>query len=307
MTGQRESKEASLYIIGGERRFQNKTFSQVQVYTVHDNGQITWDREEDDAPYKVCCAASITHNKDIYLIAGGFYPTKRITDIHRVSRYNTKYPKWENITVHDKMKGDGASAFIICNHLYVTTKSNRWIFGLNLGKPESDWQRLNTKLPFVINENNPVVINQTAYIFGKSSSARSVMSWSPGDTEWKSLQDMTIERFRHCSVTDSLDQVWVLGGCSLDKCGRKGFIEQFRISENTWVQLNGAPEVYNNYSRINVCVYWKHFIFVSFCNWDYKVEVDPKFYIFNTLDGNWQLSPTPFKSDGARVIAAIVP
>ncbi len=262
----------------------------------------------------------MSHNKDVYVIGGGsFEGPAPIKDINRVSKYNTESSGWEIMTVpgHERITREGVSAFIICNRMYVIGKWNEWIYELVLRKAGSDWQRLNTRLPFVIENNNPVVINGTAYIFGGLRVGKpdykeriSVISWSPGHSHWKSLRDMNNQRFGHCKVTDSLDRVWVLGGCELKECEEKGFIEEYRISSNTWTQLNGAPEVYKKYPEINVCVYWRNFIYVSFCNWRNKVDinyVDPRFHVFNILERQWEVSKTPFKSDAARVIAAIVP
>ncbi len=119
---------------------------------------------------------------------------------------------------------------------------------------------------------------------------------------------MSIPRKYHCTVTDGLDTIWVLGGCDPDECWERGFIEQYTISTNTWEQLTATPNMDKAYDWVNVCAFWEGFIFASFYKSDDSSWLaEGKFHIFDTSERKWKISSTRLNTEVSWVISALVP
>ncbi len=215
--------------------------------------------------------------------------------------------------------GRGPAVFILSDHLYAAGADNNGNYAktmesLNISDADSEWQSEKTQLPFTTHYSRAVVVQDRAYIFGGSlstSAQKKVISWTPGESEWRSHRDMKIARNVHCLVTDGEDTVWILGGCQKNACWETGFIEQYTVSSNTHEQLIATPDMRSYYyERVNFCVYAKPFISITFPSYPNNFQtyrVDSRFHVFDTVKREWMVSSTRLQTTASHIIASIAP
>ena len=215
--------------------------------------------------------------------------------------------------------GRGPAVFILSDHLYAAGADNNGNYAktmesLNISDADSEWQSEKTQLPFTTHYSRAVVVQDRAYIFGGSlstSAQKKVISWTPGESEWRSHRDMKIARNVHCLVTDGEDIVWILGGCQKNACWESGFIEQYTVSSDTHERLTTIPDMGSYYyERVNFCVYAKPFIYVTFYSWTDSFRtyrVDGQFHVFDTVKRVWMVSSTRLQTTASHIIASIAP
>ncbi len=286
----------------------NTRYRKVDVYNLHE-GDIVWSHQGTDAPYPWSQAGCVSHGKDIYL-AGG-----KLTDeeVKYVSKYNTELSSWETLTDMTEARGEAPAVFVLGGRLYVASGNGRESMeSLDISNVSSGWQAEAVQLPFNIAYSQGAVVQDRIYIFGGliPKYMKKASSWSPGDSGWTSLPDMSISRYKHCTVTDAEDTIWVLGGCWLEECWESGFIEQYTVSTNTWQQLTKTPDMDKSYrDRVNFCVFWKGFIYATFYKWDSPTKtnyLNPTVYIFDTVARHWNTSSTTLKTKATGVMAALM-
>ncbi len=112
---------------------------------------------------------------------------------------------------------------------------------------------------------------------------------------------MNVARWSYnlCSVTDGVDRIWVMAGCR--GCSQTGYIEMYRVSTDTWTQLDAVPEYISSRSspaRAVICWYHDGYIYAIFSGEDH-------FHIFNTFDNTWSVSDTKLTTN-AELQAAVV-
>ena len=304
----------SLYTIGGVNVNLGYTrYKNVDVYKLR-NGDIVWDHKGTNAPHTRDASGCVTHGRDIYVLGG----TLSGRHSNSVYKYSTEFSQWSAMKNMREVRARGPAVFILSGHLYAAGADKDLTFtktmeSLDISDGNSDWQIENIQLPFTIAYSKAVVVQGRAYIFGGSVSTtykKNVISWSPGELEWKSMNNMSIGRASHCTATDGEDTVWVLGGCDPAVCFERGFIEQYTVSTNKWQQLNATPDIGRNYNRVNFCVYWQGFIYATFFSWvnnfrDYNI--DTRFHIFDTVAKEWKVSSTTLNLRASHVIANIAP
>ncbi len=305
------SEEASLYIIGGFSHLDKSR--QTSVYKLSDWG-VSWQKYGLNFQYPWSFAGSIVIGQDIYAMGGKVWKDYNWLDVQYAAVYKTDQRRWEIITNITYPRPHRPTLFHLGSKLYVTGGSPQLSMqSLDLNIMNAVWEDENVDLPFKVTHSNAVTINNNVYICGGLSNEyqRSVITWTPGMASWTFLRDMHHSRQWHCTLTDSDHSIWVVGGCNQDECNTIGFVELYSITTNSWKQLNSSPDT--AYTRVNFCTLWKEFIYVTFYTWTQNsnsekvLDIEPFFHIYNTLSGEWKVSPPQLTTLVVDSVTAVVP
>ncbi len=85
------------------------------------------------------------------------------------------------------------------------------------------------------------------------TSHKEVTHWKPRKFQaWSATRGMNVARVQRqlCAVSDNHSKIWVIAGCSLEDCGKKGFVEERDLSitvysKKRWVEKSGVPDIKN--------------------------------------------------------------
>ncbi len=294
---------AYLIMVGGFTRINGQEVSQrsVDIYLVH-AGTVTWSHEGSTAPYPWTNAGRTVHGQDLYLAGGFVWNWWR--PMPGVGVYNVTSDTWRvlpNMTTNSEygpvLFTDGSTLFAADGDTNGDTKP---IISLDLTNRNAGWKRPTLSLPFSMAEPNSVVqVKDRVYICGGEygwPAASQVVSWAHGETSWTYAMPLNVSRAYHCTVTDGFDAIWVIGGCH--KCWPWGFMEFYRISTNTWTNLDTVPNltISTRTPNIQVCTYHEGYIYVVISG-GYSSDLDRRFHVYNTWTRTWHVSDTELRQD----------
>ncbi len=299
----------SLVVIGGYQEVDGEweSLNTVDFYNMS-AGNITWSRRGQPSPYNWTGAGRAVSDTDIYVIGGITYKKRVYSYQYGTYKYNIVDNTWQQLPDISWDTFNGPAVFIHHDTMYAAYEGD--IMSLELSQVNGvadSWNKENITLPYRVQGNNAVVsVGDRVFIFSESAwdPSKSVISWRPGtDEPWKSVSDMNVARnpFTLCSVTDGVDRIWVMAGCK--DCSQPGFIEMYRVSNDTWTQLDAVPEYTGSdsggVSKAQICGYHDGYIYAIFND-------DPRFHIFNTLDNTWSISDTELKTQAHGGQSAVV-
>ncbi len=299
---------ASFVVIGGYQEVDGKedSLNTVDSYNVS-AGSITWSHSGEPSPSYWTLAGRAVSGTDIYVVGGS---THKKGDLFMSAQYGTyRYSvvdnTWQQLP-NTSWYTNGPAVFIHNDKRYAAYERDIWSIVLGQVNSEANsWSKENITLPHDVHGHNAVVsVRDRVFFFGKDYEySRSVISWRPGtDESWTSVSDMNVARFPPylCSVTDGVDMIWVMAGCTY--CFKPGFIEMYQVSTDTWTKLDAVPEYTgagSGESISRICGYHDGYIYAIFND-------DPRFHIFNTLDNTWSISDTQLKTNAEFQSAVIV-
>ncbi len=228
--------------------------------------------------------------------------------------YNVSSDTWQvlpDMTTHSEF---GPVLFTDGSTLYAadgdTSKNTKPIISLDLTNGNAAWKMPDITLPFSMGDPNSVVkVMDRVYICGGEygwPAVSQVITWAPGETRWTYAKHLNVSRAYHCTVTDSIDKIWVIGGCH--KCWPDGFMELYTISTNTWTKLALLPNLDISTVSVNVqvCSYHQGYIYIVFSG-SYSDDLDRRFHVYNTWTRSWDVSDTELRRDIFLPAVGLVP
>ncbi len=250
--------------------------------------------------------AGITLWHNYVYIAGGKRKFNGTKQYKAAVRFNPELISWDELPQMELMRNRGPAMFVIDNQLYVVggnpLKPIR-IETLNLGESELTWNNINVTFPYIVYDADAIVVNKTVYICGgQDTLSNTILSWSPGEMSWnQNLAHMKYKRTNlHCTVSDGQDSIWVIGPGHHQGAG---FMEQYKISNDTWQVIDVMPQVDETYDLKHICLYWEGLIYITFRGPNH--EIDDTFYVFNVTSHEWIRSGSKIKSKTKWPIASI--
>ncbi len=318
---------AYLFVIGGANSIATN------VYLV-EHGNITWlCRGPDlDTKYEWTEAGFTTMGSDIVMAGGYTWGQTSIQIQPRVVTYKTKHRVFDEMKLM-RIARNSPAMFSLEGRVYAvggcmpkelkSWKMEYTNLQVNMNKGRKTWIYSNVELPFDVCYSSAVVVNGAVYICSSGGSSlrrniiphtiksrKSVIMWKPGMLEWKSLEEMHIARQLHCTLTNSLDTIWVVGSCQGD-CWHDGFIEQYSIANNRWQKLKTAPPLREDETQdyhINFCIYWDDHIYITFFKGKaHEPEIHPLVHVYNTCTGQWHKSNTTVQSKTTFSVVSVIP
>ncbi len=300
---------ASLVVIGGlewkrvKKRWES--INTVDIYRLH-SGRIEWSHQGESCPFTGYKFGRAVDGRSVYVL-GGVHG--RFSPEYGVARYNVDGNTWQQLPNTTRDTSNGPAAFIHGEMLYLGYMTDMWTLDLSQVSAGT-WTKQDIKLPHRIEGADTVVtVGERVFLIGEWTtgySVTSVRSWRPGTNEpWRSVSDMNVARVSYdlCSVTDGVDRIWVMGG---SRRSLTGFIEMYRVSTDTWTQLDALPENMSSNTILptaEICGYHDGYIYAIVGTDGYNV--DRRFHIFNTMENTWSVSDTQLRTY-AQIQAAVV-
>ncbi len=309
---------ASFVVIGGYQNERTESFDTVDIYRV-DSGKIEWSHNGMPSPFTGDRLGRVVGNGDVYILGGRTYKDGVVYPQYSVARYSVADNTWQQLPDITWDTYQGPAVFIHQDTLYSAYNIDIW--ALELTQTSSGtWTEENIKLPHTVRGPDVVVsVGETVFIIGQYSwTSNSVISWRPGtDEPWRSVSDMNVARDRWlCSATDGVDRIWVMAGCYRDDiyysdCSQTGFMEMYRVSTDTWTQLDAVPEYIssgpgNARATAEICGYHDGYIYAIFGICHAGCTIDNHFHIFNTIENTWSVSDTKLRTNAEDQAAVVV-
>ena len=152
-----------------------------------------------------------------------------------------------------------------------------------------------------------VVAMDTLFMSGGFDGVRdlsSLLSWKPGENEWKGKRNMVVARSDHCLVSDGYSTLWAIGGCQ--NCWPTKYIEKYSISDDTWEILGGLESIAvhseDSIMDATTCFYHDGYIFFR----AHGTADDGEFYRYNVATREWGKEKTPVRQLLKNPISALV-
>ena len=290
-------------MIGG-RDYDDIIQSTIDVYNIYE-GTVQWNNKSRKAPY-AWTHAGVTTSEQYFYIAGGSRIFNLTKQYRSVTRYDFRRDIWDEFPDLEIRRHKGPSVFIIDNQLYVLgghPLKPIEIEVLNLTESAMVWNTMNVSFPYIVYDADAIVVNKTVYICGgQDTLSNTILSWSPAEMSWnQNLSRMKYKRTNlHCTVSDGQDSIWVIGPGHHQG---EGFMEQYRISNDTWQVIDAMPQVDETYDLKHICLYWEGLIYITFRGPNH--EIDDTFYVFNVTSHEWIRSGSKIQSKTKWPIASI--
>ncbi len=299
---------AFLVVIGG----MDKPTS-VNIYKLYD-GQVSWLSNGTSPPVGWEWAGVTVHGTVMYIIGGRNTENSSFT---LSLRYNLQDHSWEALPKLSLPRANQPPTFIINEKVYTvggrsTAVSIDNMETLDLNNMESGWKKEGTNFPHKTHMTASVVTDQRAYICaGKERYDTSVISWAPGDAEWKAEASLMYPRKYHCTVAHGPGLghgfIWVLGGCETSSCWNHGFVERYSTQTQTWTRIASAPDIAQNSNYTAACGIHGRYIYAVFSS-RYRNELygNDNFVVFDMVSNTWETSSTKMKDLSYQAMSAVV-
>ena len=296
------SEEASLIIFGGS---DSEIYNDVDVYTIHKNGEITWSHQARNMANSWSHAGVTVRDKSIYIIGG----RDSLGNPHHPAVYDSQHDSWVVLPHMAKQRIHSPGVFILGHRLYVAGGrgvGDSSIESIDLDDLQTGWRMESVTLPYNISMATAVVVKDTVYMCGwKSGSAGQCIARSFHHEDWTYISSTRApQRDSRCMITDGEHNIWLLGRCSGKQCTNLGFFEVYSIQSNTWETIDNIPDVAfdGNQDVPVVCVYWRGLIVVNF----WGMSTSDLFYVYNVKEGKWSRSDTKLRVKAYNSMAAVV-
>ena len=209
---------------------------------------------------------------------------------------------WEVLPVKPMAAYSGPVVYMMEDNLFVAGHNGPYVEGKTIETITEklsldawlEWTREPASPTHDVSFTNAVVIGNTTYICAGTyyEKTKAVISWTYGQPAWTPVADMNIARSTtHGTVTDGVSNIWVVGGCDPDDCWPDGFIEHYSVITKTWTKLNHVPDIEKDTYRIEVCAFWRGYIYVIFHGSGVKGLI-LDFHVYNTKTGVWHTDGT---------------
>ncbi len=295
------SEEASLIIFGGSDA---EIYNDVDVYTIHKNGEITWSHQARSMADSWSHAGLTVRDKNIYIIGG----RDSLGNPHQPAVYDSQHDSWVSLPHMSKQRIHSPSVFILGQRLYVAGggMGDSSIESIDLDDLQTGWRMESVMLPYNISLATAVVVKDTVYMCsGKLGSSEQCISRSLHHMDWTYIASTRAPHIdSRCMITDGEQNIWLLSKCTGKTCTNSDFFEVYSTENNSWEIIDNIPDVDfdGNQDVPVVCVYWRGLIVVNF----WGMSTSDLFYVYNVKEGIWSMSHTKLRVKAYNSMAAVV-
>ncbi len=290
-----------MVILGGS---DSDIYSDVDVYTIHGNGEVTWSHQARSMDVSWSHGGVTVRGTDMYITGG----RDSLGSPHQPAVYDSQHDSWALLPHMAKQRIHSPSVFILGQRLYVAGGGvdDNSIESLDLDDPLAGWRMETVELPYNISQATAVVVMDTVYICGgKSRSAEQCISRSFHHRDWTFIPSTTApHRDTRCTVSDGKENIWIIGRCQGNQCRHSHLMEVYSVSSNTWQIIHDLPDVdFDGHQEAPaVCAYWRGLIVVNF----WGMSSSSSFYVYNVKEGTWSESNTKLRVKSYNSMAAVV-
>lgn len=246
-------------------------------------------------PYDQTMAGAAVGGNAVYVIGGNVFPGTTVFKYYPISNL------WEEFISIQKARGNKPCVFLLEDKLCVAGGDDRNVCLVSMTcikwNDGSGLWTLSDFLPFPLSYISCVTVGNFVILTGGDDctgtpfmGTSSAFKWQSG-YGWTQVASMGMARQRHCSVSDGIRYVYVLGG-------DKGFdtMERYDTQLNEWIYMANMPEILVNHA----CIYMSNTIIVTG-----GLNGKKTIYLYFVDNDIWELSITtlPKGIDGHSMAA----